>query len=95
VNAVAASTRDATSCGWLTFIELRSCSPAGKSALVCPPTRQSNDPGGGLKQIQLQYAAIGTAYGYCGHWLNVQEMCENTDNHGNISGVPEPVHTNV
>jgi hypothetical protein len=59
------------------LIELRSRSAAGKSASVCPPTPQTNDPDGGSKQIQLQYAGIGAAYGCTGDRLHVQEMPEN------------------
>jgi hypothetical protein len=32
--------------------------------MTCPLDGRSNDPGGGRKQIQLQYAGIGGSYGW-------------------------------
>jgi hypothetical protein len=64
------------------LIELRSRSAAGKSASVCPPTRQTNDPGGGPKQIQLQYAGIGAAYGCTGDRLQSRKCLKTAGNDG-------------
>jgi hypothetical protein len=50
---------------------------ADQSASVGPTTQQTNDPSRDLKQIQLHYAGIGTAYGCAGDRLLVQEMPEN------------------